>query len=211
MTTDDNLWSIIGDEKNCRFKFKTKNKNFCTNKLNPSGVCEKTSCPLVNSKHASVFKKGKRLFLATKELEGKHRLVRNLNQDFVKWEIPLDNEQTALKFIKEKLEDFDTLAATACVNKFKLLKNYLFRKQNKQKETKVFYLSIKKKQEKKLKKYENKALRNAFLEKNTKRALLERLEQGLYENVYTFAALKTKEVVQTKVEDIEELERIKTK
>lgn len=48
------MWSIIGTDF-CSFKLKTtKDQTFCRNEHNVSGFCSKQSCPLANSRYATI-------------------------------------------------------------------------------------------------------------------------------------------------------------
>lgn len=51
---DDLVWSVIGTDF-CSFKLKTtKDQTFCRNEHNVSGFCSKQSCPLANSRYATI-------------------------------------------------------------------------------------------------------------------------------------------------------------
>jgi len=54
MASDDLVWSVIGTDF-CSFKLKTtKDQTFCRNEHNVSGFCSKQSCPLANSRYATI-------------------------------------------------------------------------------------------------------------------------------------------------------------
>ncbi|CAN9404126.1 unnamed protein product [Alternaria alternata] len=54
MASDDLVWSVIGTDF-CSFKLKTtKDQTFCRNEHNVSGYCSKQSCPLANSRYATI-------------------------------------------------------------------------------------------------------------------------------------------------------------
>lgn len=60
------LWDIIGENKFCSFKYSTIFKNYCKNKYNLTGRCNKQSCPLVNPKYATIIEKEGKFFLIKK-------------------------------------------------------------------------------------------------------------------------------------------------
>jgi len=64
---DDLIWSIIGKNYFCSYKFYSKNQNFCKNEFNTTGFCSRQSCPLSNSKYATVIQKNGEIYLYIKD------------------------------------------------------------------------------------------------------------------------------------------------
>ena len=54
MQHDEVIWGVI-NPGHCSFKAKTVDNTFCRNKHNVTGLCNRTSCPLANSKYATLM------------------------------------------------------------------------------------------------------------------------------------------------------------
>ncbi|KAL4723235.1 Protein MAK16 [Fusarium chlamydosporum] len=76
MASDEIVWQIIGNSF-CAYKLKTphvkaKSSTFCRNEYNVSGLCNRQSCPLANSRYATLREKNGVLYLAMKTAERSH-------------------------------------------------------------------------------------------------------------------------------------------
>lgn len=103
----DQRWTAdrLADQNFCAFKIRTPNNqkqtNFCRNEYNVTGLCNRQSCPLANSRYASVRPhpdKPNVLYLYMKTVERAHMP----NRLWEKIRLPA-NPQEALAMVDEKL------------------------------------------------------------------------------------------------------------
>ncbi|EER34928.1 conserved hypothetical protein [Candida tropicalis MYA-3404] len=174
--SDDIVWQTINNHF-CAFKVKTdKNQNFCRNEYNVTGFCNRQSCPLANSRYATVKNVGGRLYLYMKTAERTHMPNRW-------WErIKLSKNYTkALKQIDERLQYWQPFLIHKCKQRFtRLTQVAITERRLALGEEERHYVGVKSKVKRREENRERKALSAAKIEKQIEKELLERLKSGAY-------------------------------
>lgn len=189
MQHDEMIWSVINNQF-CSFKTsltsaKSDKRDFCRHPYSVTGLCNRSTCPLANSKYATIREEDGRVSLYIKTVERAHS-PKNL------WEkIYLSrNYKKALAQVSEHLQYFPK--AIVHRNKQRLTKiyQYLIRMRKiKLKELagqKAKMVGINRKIEQREGRREKKALVAAKIETNIEKELLERLAKGTYGDIYNF-------------------------
>ncbi|RKU46026.1 hypothetical protein DL546_008541 [Coniochaeta pulveracea] len=181
MASDEIVWQII-NQQFCAFKLKTtKERNFCRNEYNVTGFCDRQSCPLANSRYATVRahpEKGT-LYLYMKTIERSH-LPSKL------WErVKLGNNyQAALAMIDSRLKYWPKFLVHKCKQRLTRLTQVAIRTRRIAAEEARLGEKLVPKMAPKIKAREaareRKAEAAAKLERTIERELIERLRQGAY-------------------------------
>lgn len=190
MASDDLVWDIINNQF-CSFKLKlpgnsTHNQKstkstFCRNEHNVTGLCSKQSCPLANSRYATVRADPttQRLYLYIKTVERSHLPS--------KWweKIRLSSNYTkALQQIDERLIYWPKFLLHKCkqrltrLTQVRIRAQRLAREEERLGETVVSRLAPKVRRREETR--ERKAEKAANIERAIERELIERLRSGAY-------------------------------
>ncbi|KAH6611364.1 hypothetical protein Trco_001384 [Trichoderma cornu-damae] len=181
MASDEIVWQII-NQQFCAFKLKTgKQQNFCRNEYNVTGLCNRQSCPLANSRYATIRQHPTKqtLYLYMKTVERAHLPSKM-------WErIKLSNNYTkALEQIDERLIYWPKFLIHKCKQRLTRLTQVQIRMRRIAAEDERLGERLVPKLAPKVKHREatreRKAEAAAKLERTIERELLERLRQGAY-------------------------------
>jgi protein MAK16 len=189
MQHDEMIWQVVNHQF-CSFKTtigkaKSDKTHFCRNPYSVTGLCNRTSCPLANSKYATIREDNGRIYLCVKTVERAHS-PKNL------WEKVLlsRNYGKALLQLDEHLAYFPKVLVHRNKQRLTKIHQYLIRmrkielKQRAGKKAKL--VGVHRKIEQREERRERKALVAAKIERNIEKELIERLAKGTYGDIYNF-------------------------
>merc|ERR1712032_403543 len=205
MIIDDVIWEIINNS-HCAFKTKTVDNTFCRNQYNITGLCNRNSCPLANSRYATIQEEKGVCYLYMKTAERAHT-PKEL------WEkVKLDKcFRIALEQIDENLMYWPEFLKSKCKERFTRIRQMLVRKRRMRIKNTEEYDIVSRKAEKREKAREKKAEKSSLIERHIEEELLKNLKSGKYEGIFNyplknFEKVLNKEEVEVEAEKDEDLD-----
>ncbi|KAL9303464.1 hypothetical protein ACSQ67_020727 [Phaseolus vulgaris] len=157
--------------------------NFCRNPYNVTGVCNRSSCPLANSRYATIRDDNGVFYLYMKTIERAH-----MPKDL--WErvkLPRNYEK-ALEVIDKHLMYWPKLLIHKIKQRLTKMTQMRIRMRKLALKTREKIMTTPRKEKKRESRREEKAEKAALLEKSIEKELLERLQKGVYQqsDIYNY-------------------------
>ncbi|GJM84894.1 hypothetical protein PR202_ga00607 [Eleusine coracana subsp. coracana] len=199
--SDDVIWHCIR-HNHCSFMAKITTGIFCRNPYNATGICNRSSCPLANSRYATIRDHDGVFYLYMKTAERAH-LPKQL------WErvkLP-KNYEKAMDVINKHLEFWPKLLVHKIKQRLTKMTQYRIRMRKLQLKVREKIVTMPRKGEKRNLRRMDKAEKAAQLEKNIENELKERLKKGVYGDIYNIEFEKFEKILEMeRDEDIAEEE-----
>ncbi|KAI5387737.1 hypothetical protein KIW84_073727 [Lathyrus oleraceus] len=174
MQHDEVIWQVIR-HNHCSFMAKITTGIFCRNPYSITGICNRSSCPLANSRYATIREDNGVFYLYMKTIERAH-----MPKDL--WErvkLPRNYEQ-ALEVIDKNLMYWPKILLHKIKQRLTKMTQMRIRMRKLALKTREKITTLPRKEVKREARREEKAEKAAVLEKSIEKELLARLKEGLY-------------------------------
>ena len=185
MQSDSVIWDII-NHSFCSYKAKVaKERTFCQNEFNVTGLCIRSACPLANSQYATIREEEGVCYLYQKTAERAHT-PKHL---WEKIKLPA-NYTKALELVSAQLEHYPKYLVHRNKQRLTKIHQMIIRMRKLKLKARVRIETTNAKVDKREKIKEKKALKAAQLEKAIEGELLERLKQVSDSEIYNYPAVE---------------------
>ncbi|XP_042022380.1 protein MAK16 homolog isoform X1 [Salvia splendens] len=189
MQHDEVIWQVIR-HKHCSFMAKIETGIFCRNPYNVTGICNRSSCPLANSRYATIRDHDGVLYLYMKTIERAHMP----NKLWERVKMPR-NYAKALEIIDKHMMYWPKLLVHKTKQRLTKMTQMRIRMRKLALKTREKIMTVPTKQKKREARREEKAEKAALLEKSIEKELLERLKKGVYSDIYNYPVDKYNEIL----------------
>ncbi|XP_041013141.1 protein MAK16 homolog [Juglans microcarpa x Juglans regia] len=193
MQHDEVIWQVIR-HNHCSFMAKIATGNFCRNPYNVTGICNRSSCPLANSRYATIRDHDGVFYLYMKTIERAHMP----NKLWERVKLPRNYEK-ALEIIDKHMMYWPKFLVHKTKQRLTKMTQMRIRMRKLALKTREKIMTTPRKEKKREARREEKAERAAALDKSIEKELLERLQQGVYGDIYNYPVKEYNKVL-----DIEE-------
>nr|ACG37135.1 MAK16-like protein RBM13 [Zea mays] len=152
---------------------------FCRNPYNATGICNRSSCPLANSRYATIRDHEGVFYLYMKTAERAHLP----NKLWERVKLP-KNYEKAMEVINKHLEFWPKLLVHKIKQRLTKMTQYRIRMRKLQLKVREKVMTMPRKQTQRDLRRMEKAERAAQLERNIENELKERLNKGVYADIY---------------------------
>jgi protein MAK16 len=200
MQHDEVIWQVI-NQNFCTYKVKMLKQNFCKNTENVTGLCNRSSCPLANSRYATIKEEKGKCSLWLKTIERAHT-PKNM------WEkVPLSkNYATALEQIDSQLAFWPKFLIHKNKQRLTKIHQYLIRTRRLALKVQPVMVGIHKKVERREARREQKAAKAARLTNAITNELVQRLKSGMYPDEVYNVPQKAYDVAVDQIGEPDEIE-----
>ncbi|OMO77398.1 Mak16 protein [Corchorus capsularis] len=178
MQHDEVIWQVIR-HKHCSFMSKITTGIFCRNPYNVTGICNRSSCPLANSRYATIRDHDGVFYLYMKTIERAHKP----NDLWERVKLPRNYEK-ALEVIDKHLMYWPKLLVHKIKQRLTKMTQMRIRMRKLALKTREKIMTTPRKEKKREARREEKAEKAAVLDKAIEKELLARLNNGIYDGIY---------------------------
>ncbi|KAL2519600.1 MAK16 protein-related [Abeliophyllum distichum] len=193
MQHDEVIWQVIR-HNHCSFMAKIETGIFCRNPYNVTGICNRSSCPLANSRYATIREHDGVFYLYMKTIERAHMP----NKLWERVKLPRNYEK-ALEIIDKHLMFWPKLLVHKTKQRLTKMTQMRIRMRKLALKTREKIMTTPRKEKKREARREEKAEKAAVLEKSIETELLERLKKGVYGDIYNYPVDKYNEILDKEV------------
>lgn len=170
---------------------------FCRNPYNVTGICNRSSCPLANSRYATIRDHDGVFYLYMKTIERAHMP----NKLWERVKLPRNYEK-ALEIIDKHLMYWPKFLVHKAKQRLTKMTQMRIRMRKLALKTREKIMTTPRKETKRESRRQEKAEKAALLDKSIEKELLERLSKGVYGDIYNVPEQKYQEILAREAEEV---------